>query len=153
MPKASKKFGFKNQQSKVRLAARLPKEKTDSQLTNKTGDYVWNNKIAEANQMSNNVDYNAEEGPYLITNKVEIKDGKLAGNVVNANIINTKTVAFNIFNQYNNFGKTQYMTDTDQLLKDTKVDLKYVKVYLADDQMSATTSTDSSSKADDHNEC
>ena len=38
------------------------------------------------------------------------------------------------------------MTDTDQLPKDAKVDLKAVKVYLAD---TATSDTNSSSKADD----
>ena len=145
-PKAGKEAEFKNQQTKVRFAASLPKEKADSQLTKKDGDYVWHNKVAKGDQTSNNVDYNAEKDPDLITKKVETKDGKLADNVANANIINAKTVPFNIFNQYNNLGETQYMTDTDQLPKDAKVDLKAVKVYLAD---TTTTDTNSSSKADD----
>ncbi|RWZ42587.1 isopeptide-forming domain-containing fimbrial protein [Lactiplantibacillus plantarum] len=145
-PKAGKEAEFKNQQTKVRFAASLPKEKADSQLTKKDGDYVWHNKVAKGDQTSNNVDYNAEKDPDLITKKVETKDGKLADNVANANIINAKTVTFNIFNQYNNLGETQYMTDTDQLPKDAKVDLKAVKVYLAD---TTTADTNSSSKADD----
>ena len=131
-------------------------------VTPKAGDYVWHDKVAKGDQTSNNVDYNAEKDPDLITKKVETKDGKLADNVANANIINAKTVPFNIFNQYNNLGETQYMTDTDQLPKDAKVDLKAVKFYLADttttdtnsstkadDQSSTTTSASSSSKADD----
>ncbi|WP_262339031.1 hypothetical protein [Lactiplantibacillus plantarum] len=145
-PKVGKEAEFKNQQTKVRFAASLPKEKADSQLTKKDGDYVWHNKVAKGDQTSNNVDYNAEKDPDLITKKVETKDGKLADNMANANIINAKTVPFNIFNQYNNLGETQYMTDTDQLPKDAKVDLKAVKVYLAD---TTTTDTNSSSKADD----
>ncbi|WP_262336049.1 hypothetical protein [Lactiplantibacillus plantarum] len=145
-PKAGKEADFKNQQTKVRFAASLPKDKADSQLTKKDGDYVWHNKVAKGDQTSNNVDYNAEKDPDLITKKVETKDGKLADNVANANIINAKTVPFNIFNQYNNLGETQYMTDTDQLPKAAKVDLKAVKVYLAD---TTTTDTNSSSKADD----
>lgn len=145
-PKAGKEAEFKNQQTKVRFAASLPKEKADSQLTKQDGDYVWNNTATKGGTTSNKVNYNAEKDPDLITKKVETKDGKLADNVANANIINAKTVPFNIFNQYNNLGETQYMTDTDQLPKDAKVDLKAVKVYLAD---TTTTDTNSSSKADD----
>ena len=145
-PKAGKENEFKSQQTKVRFAASLPKDKTDSELTKKDNDYTWSNKVTKGDKPSNDVDYHSEKDPDLIVKKVETQDGKLADNVANANIINAKTVPFNIFNQYNNLGETQYMTDTDQLPKDAKVDLKDVKVYLAD---TTTSNTNSSSKADD----
>lgn len=145
-PKAGKENEFKSQQTKVRFAASLPKDKTDSELTKKDNDYTWSNKVTKGDKPSNDVAYHSEKDPDLIVKKVETQDGKLADNVANANIINAKTVPFNIFNQYNNLGETQYMTDTDQLPKDAKVDLKDVKVYLAD---TATSDTNSSSKADD----
>ncbi|MGJ3791710.1 isopeptide-forming domain-containing fimbrial protein [Lactiplantibacillus argentoratensis] len=145
-PKAGKENEFKSQQTKVRFAASLPKDKTDSELTKKDNDYTWSNKVTKGDKPSNDVAYHSEKDPDLIVKKVETQDGKLADNVANANIINAKTVPFNIFNQYNNLGETQYMTDIDQLPKDANVDLKDVKVYLAD---TATTDTNSSSKADD----
>ncbi|MDL2063470.1 MULTISPECIES: cell surface protein [Lactiplantibacillus] len=145
-PKAGKENEFKSQQTKVRFAASLPKDKADSELIKKDNDYTWSNKVTKGNKPSNDVDYHSEKDPDLIVKKVETQDGKLADNVANADIINAKTVPFNIFNQYNNLGETQYMTDTDQLPKDAKVDLKDVKVYLAD---TATSDTNSSSKADD----
>ncbi|KZU81076.1 Agglutinin receptor precursor [Lactiplantibacillus plantarum] len=150
-PKAGKENEFKSQQTKVRFAASLPKDKTDSELTKKDNDYTWSNKVTKGDKPSNDVAYHSEKDPDLIVKKVETQDGKLADNVANANIINAKTVPFNIFNQYNNLGETQYMTDTDQLPKDAKVDLKDVKVYLADTATSAT-SASSSAKADDQSE-
>lgn len=69
--------------------------------------------MTKGDKPSNDVAYHSEKDPDLIVKKVETQDGKLADNVANANIINAKTVPFNIFNQYNNLGETQYVTDTD----------------------------------------
>ncbi|MBS0935722.1 isopeptide-forming domain-containing fimbrial protein [Lactiplantibacillus plantarum] len=140
-PKAGKEDEFKSQQTKVRFAASLTAQKADTQLQKTNGEYLWNNAAEKGTETSNKVTYKAEKAPDLIAKKVEDKDGKLVDDNDNTNIINNKTVPFDVFSQFNNLGDGQYMTANDQLPKDAQVDLKQVKVSLSDGKADAKSMT------------
>lgn len=107
----------------------------------------FNTKINDVTTDSNTPSNPVEKlSPSLVAKRVEDAQGKFKTTSDNVNILTGKDVYFDIFNQYDNNAHTNDLTDTDQLPKDAKVDLKDVKVYLAD---TATSDTNSSSKADD----
>lgn len=60
-PKAGKENEFKSQQTKVRFAASLSKDKTDSELTKQGQTYTWNNQAANGKDKTNTVNYHTDK--------------------------------------------------------------------------------------------
>ena len=110
-------------------------------MEHKGANYTWKNTASNGTDNSNTPDYHVTKDPSLIVKKVETSDGKFVDDVANANIIDGKEVAFDIFGQIDNLDSTKDINYSDQLPKDAKVDVSKIKVYMSTDKVDASTMT------------